>query len=405
MSNHESSTVVGAAVVGAACGGILMVASRGRFPRTNTALIADQTASVSKMMRDMTQALRRDIHQDISKEVEESLLTTTNHFVTSLQSQEREIGKRLASHYQIIQDRLVPIQSVRQELQTMTLQVEHLVRIFTSPKRRGTFGELHLEAIICDAMHQGSYDFQYTLSNGKRPDCILYLPSPIGSLAIDSKFPLESFLELNECMEQTSSENNTSRPDSEKALRLKVEDSFRKHIKDIAYKYIIPGETADCAILFLPSESLFAQLVQDFPAIWQEANRHRVWIACPTTLMAVLTTLRGVVRGMSLQQKTADMRSEIGEMLKDVDRLVRGTEKYSSDAQNIVDVTKKNLRSVKVWTRKIQRRKLNLDRMDASTAMAVERDITPQQKEVESGADTSNEKVAMERSNHLKSTH
>jgi DNA recombination protein RmuC len=94
-------------------------------------------------------------------------------------------------------------------------------------------------------------------------------------------------------------------------------------------------------MLFLPSESLFAQLVQDFPAIWQEANRHRVWIAYPTTLMAVLTTLRGVVRGMSLQQKTADMRSEIGEMLKDVDRLVRGTEKYSSNAQNIVDVTKK----------------------------------------------------------------
>lgn len=354
MSKENSSfsaTVLAGAVVGGVACGALFVVSRGRQSMVSTEHL------MTKLMQDFHNNLRRDIQQDIAKEVHQSVTTTIACFGNSLQVQEREIGKRLIGHYQTIQDRLQPIHFARQELQTMTRKMGNLENIFMSPKKRGIFGELQLESIISDVMHHGSYDFQFTLSNGKRPDCVLHLPSPIGALAIDSKFPLESFLEFN------SLETSIKQPSSselEKA-RQKVGDSLRKHIKDIAEKYILPGETADCAVLFLPSVSLFAQLVVDHPQVYHEANRQRVWIACPTTLMAVLTTLRGVVRGMALHHKTDEMLSEVVELSKDIDRLVQRMEK----ANKSVDVAKENLRQMQVSIDKIQRRKMKMEIMDS----------------------------------------
>lgn len=352
-SNTTSPFILASAVLGGAACGALFAVSRGRQRIVSTELV------MTKLMQDFHQNLRRDIHQDIAKEVHQSVTATTAHFGTSLQAQEREIGKRLNGHYETIQDRLQPVQSARQELQTMTLKMEHLESIFLSPKRRGTFGEQQLEALIGDVMHHGSYDFQFTLSNGKRPDCVLHLPSPIGDLAIDSKFPLEAFMELNN-METSGLPRSSLELDK---ARQKVGESLKKHIKDIADKYILPGETADCAILFLPSESLFAQLVEDHPKIYQEANRQRVWIACPTTLMAVLTTLRGVVKGMGLHQRTDEMLSEVAELSKDIDRLAQRMDK----ANKSVDVAKENLRLMQVSIDKILRRKAKLDVMDGFT--------------------------------------
>jgi DNA recombination protein RmuC len=349
-SSFSATFLAGAIAGGVACGALFVV-SRGRQSMVSTEHL------MTKLMQDFHNNLRRDIQQDIAKEVHQSVTTTIACFGNSLQVQEREIGKRLIGHYQTIQDRLQPIHFARQELQTMTRKMGNLENIFMSPKKRGIFGEIQLESIISDVMHHGSYDFQFTLSNGKRPDCVLHLPSPIGALAIDSKFPLESFLEFN------SLETSIKQPSSselEKA-RQKVGDSLRKHIKDIAEKYILPGETADCAVLFLPSVSLFAQLVVDHPQVYHEANRQRVWIACPTTLMAVLTTLRGVVRGMALHHKTDEMLSEVVELSKDIDRLVQRMEK----ANKSVDVAKENLRQMQVSIDKIQRRKMKMEIMDS----------------------------------------
>ena len=185
-----------------------------------------------------------------------------------------------------------------------------------------------------------------------------------------SGVPLESFQELARIVngaDATSSGNTTtssngveSTHDGAKQARHKIEDALKKHIKDIHEKYIIAGETAECAILFLPSESLFAQVVQEHPRILSFANQQRVWLACPTTLMAVLTTLRGVVRGMALTNQTEDLLSEVGELSKDVERLGTRFEK----AQKSVDAAKENLRLLQISMDKIQRRKFKLDAMD-----------------------------------------
>mmetsp|Transcript_4285 Transcript_4285/g.7147 ORF Transcript_4285/g.7147 Transcript_4285/m.7147 type:complete len:430 (+) Transcript_4285:16-1305(+) len=353
------------ALAGALVGGAaVVVASRGR---TGGAAVS---AASERAMIVMTQQLRHDLRTDIANEVKISVVKTTSQLGTSLQSQERELGKQLTGHYQSIQDRLSPVAAVSREMQTMTVKMQNLENIFLSPKKRGTFGEQQLEAIIQDSMHQQSYDFQYTLSNGKRPDCVLHLPSPIGALAIDSKFPLESFQELERVVngadaigsgnDTTSIATTYGTPDGTKQARQKIEDALKKHIRDIRDKYIIIGETAECAILFLPSESLFAQVVQEHPTILSFANQQKVWLACPTTLMAVLTTLRGVVRGMALTNQTEELLGEVSELSKDVERLGTRFEK----AQKSVDAAKENLRLLQISMDKIQRRKFKLDLLD-----------------------------------------
>jgi DNA recombination protein RmuC len=354
-NNNNNASALAWAVAGAAVGGAVVA----------TIAYRTRSATTERAMAVMTQQLRHDLRTDIANEVKLSAVQTTSRVGTSLQSQERELGKQLTGHYQTIHDRLQPVAAVSREMQGLTLKMQNLENIFLSPKRRGTFGEQQLEAIIRDSMHQQSYDFQYTLSNGKRPDCVLHLPSPIGVLAIDSKFPLDAFQQLDRVVNLTDGANdsttvNGTQNDTAKQARSKIEEALKKHIKDIHDKYIIAGETAECAIIFLPSESIFAQVVQEHPAILSFANQQRVWLACPTTLMAVLTTLRGVVRGMALSNQTEELLGEVSELSKDVERLGTRFEK----AQKSVDAAKENLRLLQISMDKIQRRKFKLDVLD-----------------------------------------
>jgi DNA recombination protein RmuC len=301
----------------------------------------------SRLFQQELQTLRQSIQHDLEKHV----LLAKSQVATSWQVQERERHQQLSGHYQAMQDKLKPLDFARQELVAMSTKITQLENIFLNPKRRGTFGELQLEDIIRDVFPAGSYDFQFTLSNGKRPDCVLHLPPPIGALCIDSKFPLEAFLEA-----EASKADGASR-DQHKVHRQKVQDSLKKHIKNISERYILPGETADCAILFLPSEYLFSAILTDYypHVLLDAANRQRVWLACPTTLLAVLTTLRGVVRGM----RSDETMREVSELTRDVERLLLRMEK----AERSVDAARESLRLMHVSIEKIQRRKARLDAM------------------------------------------
>jgi DNA recombination protein RmuC len=366
MSNdlYFPPTVVASAVCGGAAFGAALafaLATRGR-------VAAPTSSSLEGTLSALLQDFSHNMRQDLSKEVQASMLATTKHVGSSLQSQEREFSKRLAEEYNKIQKGLAPVGLANQALQTMNQRMENVERVFLSPQKRGVFGELALESIISDIFPPNSVSFQTSLSNGKRPDCILHLPSPIGNLCIDSKFPLDSIVAFNKVSEAIVVENplsqrtvtSSSSPPEVKEARKKVEEALRKHIKDISSKYIIPGETADCAILFLPSSSLFAQVVEDFPSVYAEANRQAVWIACPTTLLAVLTTLRGVVRGIKMSEQSQIMLDHVGEITKDVDRLVIRMDR----AQKSVDAAKESLRMCQISMEKIQRRRFKLDLME-----------------------------------------
>lgn len=144
------------------------------------------------------------------------------------------------------------------------------------------------------------------------------------------------------------------------AARKKLSDNLRKHVKDIADKYIIPGETADCALLFLPSEAIFCEIVEHHVSIITDAHKLRVWIACPTTLMAVLTTMRGVVRGMAVNERADAIVSEVGGILSDIERLVARAEKVERNVEN----ARENLRQMRISVDKVVRKKEKLDSLN-----------------------------------------
>lgn len=182
-----------------------------------------------------------------------------------------------------------------------------------------------------------SFDFQYTLSNNKRVDCILHLPSPMGKVAIDSKFPFTN--------------------SAEKAKILQQESLLSKHIHDIATKYIVVGETADYAIMFVPSQSIFLQIVDENPEIILQANQKKVYITCPTTLMALLAQLHGASRGMAVQQESEQISEHVKKLMKDMHRL----EERFETAEKMLEKARDEHAKMQTSIRKIHKHKANLE--------------------------------------------
>mmetsp|Transcript_7054 Transcript_7054/g.14708 ORF Transcript_7054/g.14708 Transcript_7054/m.14708 type:complete len:369 (-) Transcript_7054:253-1359(-) len=248
--------------------------------------------------------------------------------------------------------------AARAELSGVSRKMDNLETIFISPKRRGAFGELQLEGIISNVFPRSSFQFEPTLSNGKKPDCLLKLPQPIGDLAIDSKFPMKSFLELSK-IPLPSLDAKAESPELV-AARKDFSANLIKHVKDIADRYIIPGETADSALLFVPSEALFLEIVEHHASVVTKAYQLHVWIAGPTTLMAVLTTMRGVVRGIAVNERTDAIVSELKAILEDVDAL----EKLAKTTNSSIETIGKRFGKVQLVIDKMLRKKEMLDSLD-----------------------------------------
>lgn len=335
----SSSALMAAALGGAAVAsvaGFIMASRLGRSAKTT-----EQT--LSRLLQEVER------NTGIVQKAQAGTIDAKTFFSTSLQSQERAIGQNLQT-----------VVAARQQLDNVTNKIQNLENIFISPKKRGTFGELQLEGLIKDVMPPNAYSFQHAFSNGTRVDCLLHLPSPIGKLSVDSKFPLDAFqVNSNHDDGDDSPEQQTAQRKAYQAGKLR--ESLKKHIADIRNKYIIPGETADFAIMFLPSEGLFLQLVQEHPHIVQEANRNKIWLACPTTLLAVLTTLQGVTRGMAMEQSTNEVLGHVQKLSENVKRLEDRFEK----AKKHVDQAQEQLRQMQISMDKVQGQKSVLEIMGA----------------------------------------
>ncbi|MDP7602909.1 MAG: DNA recombination protein RmuC [Alphaproteobacteria bacterium] len=186
-----------------------------------------------------------------------------------------------------------------------------LQEIFSNKQSRGVFGETQLFDLVANVLPQGAYESQATLSNGRRADCLIRLPNPPGPIAIDAKFPLESFRALREANDEAA---------MTVAQRAFVQD-IRKHIKDIAERYVVPGETAESAVMFLPSEAVYAELHDRFIELVEESHRARVWIVSPTTLWALLHTVRAVLKDARMHEQAGLIQQEVGKLMDDVRRL------------------------------------------------------------------------------------
>ena len=259
-------------------------------------------------------------------------------------------SRRTAQSLGDLQQRLATIDKAQEKITKLSGDVLSLQDILSNKQTRGAFGEIQLTDIVSKALPSDGFDLQATLSNGRRADCLIKLPNPPGPIVIDSKFPLEAY----EALRNASSEVETSA-----AVRL-FKTSVRKHIKDISERYIIEGETADGAILFLPSEAVYAELHANYSEIVREGFSARVWIVSPTTCMATLNTMRAILKDARMREQAGAIRKELTSLYQDVDRLGVRVESLGRHFNQAA----KDISDIKISADKAGRRAKRLDNFD-----------------------------------------
>ncbi len=244
-----------------------------------------------------------------------------------------------------ISERLGVLAQNAMELKNISGDIANFKNILMGNKQaRGSFGERQLEDLVADVMPPETYSFQSVLENGVRPDCIIRLPYPPGDMIIDSKFPLESFTKMGD----------------DGMAKKQFELDVRKHIDAIAEKYIIPGKTAESAMMFIASESIFETLHREFPATIDYAARRKVFIVSPATLWAVLNTIRSVLSDIKIKRVAAQIKKELDLLLADLSRL----SERASKVENHFQMAEKDIEELQVSIRKIQPRAEKIRELD-----------------------------------------
>ncbi len=222
-----------------------------------------------------------------------------------------DTAKRTNDGLRHLHERLAIIDQAQKTITDLSGQVVELQAILANKQTRGAFGQGRMEAIIQDQLPPTGYDFQATLSTGVRPDCLIHMPNGAPSLAIDAKFPLEAYNRLKE-----------ARSDEQlKQASAQFRRDFTKHIQDIGEKYLLPGETQDTAFLFVPSESVFAELNENFEDLVQKAHRSRVVIVSPSLLLLSIQVIQAVLRDAKMREQAHLIQAEVGHLINDVSRL------------------------------------------------------------------------------------
>lgn len=289
-----------------------------------------QVTSQTRMLALMEQRLA-----DVSRGMTESLHGTATRTARSLGD---------------LQQRLEAIDRAQANIEKLSGNVLGLQDILSNKQTRGAFGEIQLHDIVQKAMPSDSYTMQATLSNGRRADCLIHLPNPPGPIVIDSKFPLEAYEALRRA------ENQSQLIEAQRMMRI----TLRAHIKAISERYILEGETADGALMFLPSEAVYAELHANFPELVREGFAAKVWIVSPTTCMATLNTMRAVLKDARMREQAGAIRKELAALYADVDRLgsrVENLDRHFGQAA-------KDIEEIKISAEKAGKRARRLDNFD-----------------------------------------
>lgn len=274
--------------------------------------------------------LGRQVNEVLSRNTEElgkRVQGLTESTDKRLQEISGQVDKRLSAGFEKttetftqVLSHLTRIDEAQKRITELSSNVVSLQEVLADKRSRGAFGEVQLAALVRNLMPESSFALQYQLSNDKRVDCMLFLPEPTGNIGVDAKFPLESFRRMTDIQ--------LSEPEREKAAAQFKQD-IRKHIGDIADKYIIPGETSDGAVMFIPAEAVFAEIHAHYPDLVEEANRRRVWLVSPTTMMAILTTARAVLKDAATREQVHIIQQHLGALSKDFGRFQERMNKLS----------------------------------------------------------------------------
>ena len=264
-------------------------------------------------------------------------------------------GKTAGEHLAKLNERLAVIDAAQARVAALTQEVVGLKDILANKQARGAFGQGRLEAIIKDGLPPAAFEFQYTLSNNTRPDCVIRLPGDPRLMIIDAKFPLEAFTALREAASEEARKHAAAR----------IRTDVIKHVRDIADRYFLPGETQDIAILFVPSESLYADLHEYFEDIIQRAHKSRIIIVSPSLLMMAVQVMQAIVRDARVREEAHVIQAEVRRLVEEVERLQTRVAKLDAHFK----IAQEDVDQIITSAGKIARRGTRIDRMDFSTPL------------------------------------
>ena len=295
--------------------------------------------------------------QDIDSKVKESL---------------EEGFKKTNDTFDRVMKQLSTIDEAQKKIDGLTTNIVSFQELLGDKKSRGAFGEVQLEGLVRNALPPDAFSMQHTLSNGNRADCVLFLPEPTGSVAIDSKFPLESYRKMLD---------SSLPPDEIKNAQKQFKLDIKKHIHDIASKYIISNETSDGAVMFIPAEAVFAEIHAYHSDLIEEAMSQRVWLVSPTTLMAVLNTARAVLKDVETRKQVHIIKAELGRLGQEFERFDVRMKKLADNIRQAHE----HAQDVHVTSQKISRRFSQIERVelkdDPNALLEFEEEIYTQQEE------------------------
>ncbi len=304
---------------------------------------AQHISALSTHLKALTEEIRSHLH---------SLTQQVNHRLT-------EGFEKTSSTFIDVVKRLTIIDEAQKKITELSSHVVSLQDILIDKRARGAFGEVQLSTLIANMMPSNHYSLQYTLSNQKRADCILFLPEPTGNVVIDAKFPLETYQRLMNT-EPSSVER--------KSLQQQFRQDLQKHIKDIAEKYIIPNETTDGAVMFIPAEAIFSEVHSNYPEVIALSQRLKVWLVSPSTLMAVLTTARAVLKDDATRKQVHIIQKHLHALADDFQRFEKRMDKLTKH----IDLAQQDVNEVNTSAKKIAQRFQKIESVELELEGAVE---------------------------------
>lgn len=307
------------------------------------------TEIIQQQMSDIREQMNHSFKQHTSA-LSSHLQILTEEIRRHLQNLTQQVNSRLAegfektsSTFTDIVKRLAVIDEAQKKITELSTHVVSLQDVLVDKRSRGAFGEVQLATLIANMLPSNHYSMQYTLSNQKRADCILFLPEPTGNVVIDAKFPLETYQKLMN-LDAISVER--------KVIQQQFRQDIQKHIKDIAEKYIIPGETSDGAVLFIPAEAIFAEIHANYPEIIALSQRLKVWLVSPSTLMAVLTTAKAVLKDDATRKQVHIIQKHLHALADDFQRFEKRMDKLTKH----IDLAHQDANEVNTSAKKITQR-------------------------------------------------
>jgi DNA recombination protein RmuC len=334
-------------------------------------LVRELLAQQTRVMEDKHRDMLKDLHEGLAKQgdrLSEALGKTSEQLRSTVETRLDQISghvterldegfKQTNETFTSVMTRLATIDEAQKKIDSLTTNMVSLQELLGDKRSRGAFGEVQLEALVRNILPATAYAMQYTLGNGNRADCVLRLPPPTGMVAVDSKFPLENFHRMFD-----RHADDASRVAAQKQFKADV----KRHVDDIAAKYILPPETCEGAVMFVPAEAVFAEIHAYHSDIVDYAMQKQVWIVSPTTLMAVLNTARAVLKDIETREQVHVIKHELARLGKD---FVRFDERMKKLADHIRQANQ-DVEEVHVSSRKISQRFARIDAVELDVGQA-----------------------------------